>query len=556
MEYRYRLTRWECFLFAFRVWREKYVRPKRVIGGIIYWLFMLTCGIRYDMAELGLEPLWYVLCVVGFIIYAGGTFLGKAYKVYRKIPGRQEQVIQVKDGKLVLGQDGRLMFLLSDLSIEKEGRWLLILKFHLPGKVIRYIFIPKRVFGSEEECHKFKRTLQDGWKWNELYAGEAELEKEFYMNKIAVAHLFQVVGVQEDKLDKYYNGLIQVGYYHFLVGKRTVRMYRDCIEVQIGDKRIFHSWQTLPRLKKTAGLYLFCDEKGKFVANIPCCLFTSEEEEQSFLVYCRKQGMSLELEDRDLCDLDASEYLTEVETYRLAADDGNSGFRKYILPWLIGWFVLAIVAMKWMDHVVLEESKDYVSLNEQVKILESLDISVSEECIRELEEWVAEDVQGREYVERNPFYRVLCYMGSPQYDWETWEIVAYPDGLYWFDRESYDLVTDYVNILNAVEHLSQGELDIEEITIHDEDVNWEKVDGTLCISYTCNRNPYECVMFVNGEWLSEYVIRDLNDMLKQEMPEKRIYYCYDDGQGVMVFYKDADWEKEFEEKTNIDLYQR
>lgn len=206
-------------------------------------------------------------------------------------------------------------------------------------------------------------------------------------------------------------------------------------------------------------------------------------------------------------------------------------------------FVLIFIFLPLWYLANKSEKTVYCVLEEQEAILESLDISVSEECMQELEDW-------RDYAEGNPFYQMLSYMGSSRTGQEITQ-------LYWFDWECVDIVEGYVDIVNAVEYLSQGELAIEDITIQDENVNWEKSRGTLGITYVCNGTSYECSVVVrDGGWLNENIIKVLNEMVKKENPEKRIYYCFDDGQGAIMFYKDAEWAKEFEQKTDISLRTR
>lgn len=548
MEYRYQLTKWECLVLTVGLWRKKYVTLLKAIGGIVYWLLLLSYGVMEVVGKLGLEYVWYALCAVGFMLYVGWGYLINTYKSTRQLLGKQEQVIQVRNGKIALGRNQQHMFLLSDILVEKENHRFLILKYFLPGEVFQYIVIPKRVFTNKEECQKLQQTILDASKWNDMYVGRVEIEKEFYMSKAAVHYMMQAVGIKVKDFDKYYKAYIRAGFYPFWVGKRVVRLYQDCLEVQIGGRSFFHSWQGLPRLVKVPGLYLFGYEAGAFAFSIPGCLFKSEEEENAFVGYCQSQGMSLEYGNADLCDIDASEYLTEIEDGRMEEDGAFDwlirDIKNYIkLRFFISLFVLVFVVLPLLYLTYRPEKKVFCPLEEQKAILEALDISVSEECMEELEEW-------REYAEGNPFYQILSYMGSSDSGKDIPQ-------LYWFDWESYDIVEGYIDIFDAVEYLSQGELVIEDITIQDEKVDWEKSQGTLGISYICNGTSYECSVVVRGGgWLNENIIRELNKMVKQENPEKRIYYCFDDGQGAILFYKDAEWAKEFEQKTDISLRTR
>lgn len=197
---------------------------------------------------------------------------------------------------------------------------------------------------------------------------------------------------------------------------------------------------------------------------------------------------------------------------------------------------------------------DYVPLERQKEVLEALGISISDE-VMEQHRRQAEDAHGRIYVEGYPFCSLLCSVGCPVYNREAWpwKVTAFSEQAYWFEWEGNDIVTDYVNLLKGTEAISHGEIVFTDIKVSDEQVNWEDGSGALILNFCCNGHPYEFAMRVMSDWLDEDILKDIMIVLEQQGTGKKIYACDDNGQGIILFYRDAEWAKKFEDMTGIAL---
>jgi hypothetical protein len=58
---------------------------------------------------------------------------------------------------------------------------------------------------------------------------------------------------------------------------------------------------------------------------------------------------------------------------------------------------------------------------------------------------------------------------------------------------------------------------------------------------------------VDYDWFDLYAAADLADIVKAENTGKQLYFAFDGGQGVLVFYNTPQWRKAFEKATGIPL---
>lgn len=230
---------------------------------------------------------------------------------------------------------------------------------------------------------------------------------------------------------------------------------------------------------------------------------------------------------------------------------------------LAGLVVAAMCTRDWStvgtDYVAwgMEDSMYGVSVSvpveEQIRVLEELGLPVSAEVRASLEQWMRENPNYRSYIESCPYTVLLSSMGYPQYDYDTWEVVAYPKDVYWFDMEAFALEESYTELIEVIEYLSDGEVRMELDHFKTDAMDWEKGTGTLTMAFRCNGHPYTVDLAVMDDWMDASILAKLNEVLEQENCAARLYVCLDDGQGLILFYRDAEWAKNFERLTGLKL---
>lgn len=194
-----------------------------------------------------------------------------------------------------------------------------------------------------------------------------------------------------------------------------------------------------------------------------------------------------------------------------------------------------------------------VSLEEQIEVLESLGLHVPEETAASIRNSMVE-YGLYDLVEESPYTWLLTDMGAPTYD-EEWNVTGYASDVFWFDFEGFDISTDYINILNGMLALTEGNC-LDEVTDIQEDMSnadWEKGRGTVTVSLRWKGEPYEWDMEMYDDWIDARVLGILNPLLEQEGSQESFYATGDNGQGAIVFFCTQEWAEQFTQKTGLVL---
>jgi hypothetical protein len=110
----------------------------------------------------------------------------------------------------------------------------------------------------------------------------------------------------------------------------------------------------------------------------------------------------------------------------------------------------------------------------------------------------------------------------------------------------------YTNFLEGVSSLDR-ELNFENIkeyTQHKDHMNNARI---RTITFDWKDKNYILQGNVYSDWFDFQVAEDLNDIIKNSNTGRQLYFTPDGGQGVLVFYRDAQWAMEFQRKTGIEL---
>lgn len=337
-----------------------------------------------------------------------------------------------------------------------------------------------------------------------------------------------------------------------LLGQWTVTEQDGRMWSYVNDWGSGYDWSKLKNLAETEEFYFLCTQEGVTMLAVPRSAFGTQEQEQRFLDCCGAHGLT-----RKTCK----------QTVKRGDCHGKGRkAARYIVLAALGFFLIIIGDKRDQgmndipavpyekDYVFREEDyPEYVSLKDQRSVLEALGLEVPDKVMEETVKWMEENEYARVYTEGYPYYSLLTSMGMPRYDEERQEVFSYSGQVYWFDWEGWDITTDYLEILGAVETLSGGEILFRDVETDSSQVSWEKGSGRINITLRCADSAYTFKLKVMNDWLDTSILDDINQVLRDQGGEKRIFSCGDSGQGAILFYCDKQWAEEFRKRTGIEL---
>lgn len=184
-----------------------------------------------------------------------------------------------------------------------------------------------------------------------------------------------------------------------------------------------------------------------------------------------------------------------------------------------------------------------LSCTEKIAVLNELGFSFTEAEQEELENWP--DVG---------YEDMLAVVGWGEFDEETWEWSPTSAQVYALDTEVFDIDRMYIDFIQGLLSISNGELPITDVAQDNGKVDMETGTGTFEISLKYNEKSYCFTAVAMYDWLDVGVLGQINDMLKNEGVEKRFYATWNRLQGITVFFRSEDWVKRFEKATGCQLY--
>lgn len=217
---------------------------------------------------------------------------------------------------------------------------------------------------------------------------------------------------------------------------------------------------------------------------------------------------------------------------------------------LIG--ILRLPLFLHLTDQALGKIPDSASYAEIAAELEDLGITgCSEEMIAYLEQ-ATKDFPSYYQNAGNRTMSLLCCIGGGEYDEITWEWIPSQNGVYWFDAEVFDIEAMYSNFLTGVSALD-SDLDFQITREWTENVNWNTGTGDQFVHFFWNGKEYTLHGKLDYDWFDFDVAEDLNEIIQDAGTGKQLYFSVDGGQGILVFYRDAQWAAEFQRKTGIAL---
>lgn len=323
-------------------------------------------------------------------------------------------------------------------------------------------------------------------------------------------------------------------------GLCQVSFAEDGITVEMaGQTKSVYIWEFLAYLVETEEVfYLFGRDKRQFIM-VAKESFQTWDQVHCFRRLCGDKGIRMLPEKR----------MHYVPTWALVA---------VVLLYLVVCGCFSAFqdhrTGKELTETVYEKTySDYVPLDQQVTVLETLGLTVDQDQVETLRDNM-ETYDMQEFIEGNPYTSLLINMGAPDHD-EDFRIVGYSDEVFWFDFESFDIFTGYIDVLNGMLTLAEGSCldgvtDIEEDT---EKFDWERGRGTITVCVTFDGEQYQWDMKGYDDWIDSDVLGVFNTLLKQEDSQKFFYSTWDNGQGAIVFFCTEEWARGFEMATGLEM---
>ena len=309
-----------------------------------------------------------------------------------------------------------------------------------------------------------------------------------------------------------------------------------------GRIKNFYVWESIGYLVETEeAFYLFSRDKRRFIV-VAKESFQTWDQVHCFRQLCEAKGIRT-LAEKRMHYMPTWVYVVAILLYLIVCG--------YLVAFQ--FFRESRSGGGLTDTVYEYDYPDYVPLDQQVMILEALGLSVDQDQVESLRDNM-ETYNMQEFVEGNPYTSLLTDMGAPDHD-EDFRIVGYSDEVFWFDFESFDIYTGYIDVLNGMLALSKGSCldnvtDIQEDT---EDFELESGRGTITVSVTFDGKQYQWDMEGYDDWIDGNVLGVFNTLLKQEDSQKFFYSTWDNGQGAIVFFCTEEWARGFEMATGLEM---
>lgn len=605
MKYTFSLTGGELWEASVRVVLEKYRRNLRV------WLtWLIACGLVFWFAG----PLVWVLLLLLLVAVLLDIFM--AYQGLKKMGLLEERSIET-DGRY-LKVSGQICseVRMGSFHVIRSGRHLVMLGNAVSKSSIRWVILPARVFASEQEKEDFlKRIREDGAEtdvdpekekivpseepvfrfafemekdsWMQIYAGALRALQSgamgmlprrkstigIYLIFLGLAAVFQGLFPQS-RILIYTVPVFFLLLVHLLLSGREdpEKIVKKQLKAGNVQKNVCGRWELVLTQK---GLYTFLGEGGKtffpwehfaWAVEAEQVLYLFQKNKSQFVPIPRERTESEEQWEqlKAFC-------VQRGLTYRQAKIKKPLPRTLYWLA-MTGAFLAMVFAtaglLLWRDAVsdgskaVRQQGEaydsaadtEYVPLDLQVSVLRKIGFTVPEAVVENLRSYLAE-TDMREYIEGTPYLYLLSMLGTPAYD-EDWQIVSWPEEVFWLDLEGYDISADYIDILKGMKALAKDSVPegVENIREDTGRVDWEAGTGTITVLFTWQGEEYAYDMTVEYDWIDTRVFGIFNGLLEKTGEKRRFYTAWDGGQGALVFFRDEKWAEKFTGATGIELY--
>ena len=222
---------------------------------------------------------------------------------------------------------------------------------------------------------------------------------------------------------------------------------------------------------------------------------------------------------------------------------------------LIVFSVLGVLLALWLSPPVQaflhrqQPINNYMSYQAIAEELEELGITgIDDALIAELEAYDVEYDYVYSYDVGNKALDMLCWAGMGEYDLDTWEWTPSNSGVYWFDMEVLSPDTMFTDLLTGIRALDPQALNFTNIA---EDC---PTPGVQEVNFQWNGKSHALKGNVESDWIDMRVVAALAELVQVENTGKQLYFAYDGGQGMLVFYSTPQWNEAFADATGIQLF--
>ena len=115
-------------------------------------------------------------------------------------------------------------------------------------------------------------------------------------------------------------------------------------------------------------------------------------------------------------------------------------------------------------------------------------------------------------------------------------------------NEGYEL------ILDAVKRLSGRSVDIQNVNIEIDDATVEAGWGTFPITFEMNGEECSYTARLDRDWMDLGFLDYMNEKLKGIGDGRQLWFATDNGQAIVMFYRDKAWAERFSAATGIAFF--
>jgi len=198
------------------------------------------------------------------------------------------------------------------------------------------------------------------------------------------------------------------------------------------------------------------------------------------------------------------------------------------------------------------------SYREMALALEACDIHITDQTIRELEEFDAQYArESGDYYRDNPYdskvYDLLYWEGCGVFNEDYTQWTPSESGVYWFDMEAMFVDRMYTDFLSGIGAMAP-ELNITDITEYHNKVNWEEGTGIITFQFSMNGRIHEITATVQQDWLDLNVMYALGRILREDTDPQNLWYNLD-GQGILLYYGTEAQVRQLKKLTGLEFYE-
>lgn len=187
-----------------------------------------------------------------------------------------------------------------------------------------------------------------------------------------------------------------------------------------------------------------------------------------------------------------------------------------------------------------------------------LGITITDQAMLELEDYDREYAQAygdyyRENPDANKALDLLCWEGCGIYDEDTWNWTPSTSGVYWFDMEVYGLDTIYSDFLRGIDAMDE-DLSFTGIAEDYSNADFESGTGTVSVSFGHEGEIHHFTAQFYMDWFDMNVLYEVGAVLASDQHDEDLWYTFDDGQGILLYYGNADQARQLGKLTGLEFF--